>query len=115
MGHQGPWNSTTAQSFKANPSNYAMFANVAVWQRQGNTTVYLLEPCGPLKAYQIVGGRLDPTLLSQSSPATCTKFTGVAVSAKNAEDGTGIVWQTTGNYGRPQAPGTFHPFPPPNL
>jgi uncharacterized protein (TIGR03437 family) len=110
MGHLGPWNSTTAQSFRVNPANGGAFANVAVWQRRGDAIVYLLEPCGPLKAYQIVASRLDPTMLSQSSPATCTEFTGIAVSAKDDTDGTGIIWQTTGDFAARQIPGTLHAF-----
>jgi uncharacterized protein (TIGR03437 family) len=110
MGGLGSWNSSTAQSFPANPSHSDMFANVAVWQRQGDAMVYLLEPCGPLKAYQIVAGQLNQTMVSQSSPATCTKFAGIAVSAKDDTYGTGIVWQTTGDAVARQVPGTLHAF-----
>lgn len=110
LGHVGPRNSTTAQSFQANPSSMDMFAGVAVWERQGDAMVYLLEPCGPLKAYKIAGSRLMETMLSKSTPATCTKFAGVAVSAKDGVDGSGIVWQTTGDAVARQIPGSLHAF-----
>jgi uncharacterized protein (TIGR03437 family) len=111
MGHLGPWNSRTAHSFKAVQGGSASgIYNVALWQGLKGSTIYVLEPCGPLKAYQIVADRLDSTSLSQSNPSTCTQFSGIAVSAKGDTDGTAIVWQTTGDWGARQIPGALHAF-----
>jgi uncharacterized protein (TIGR03437 family) len=111
MGHLGPWNSTTAQSFRAvQGGSSSGIYNVALWQGPKGSTVYVLEPCGPLKAYRIVASRLDATSLSHSNPSTCTQFSGIAVSAKGDTDGTAIVWQTTADWGARQIPGALHAF-----
>lgn len=115
MGHLGPWNSTDAQSFAANPALMDGIANVALWSRGADTTIYLLEPYGPLKAYGVAGGQLVPAVQSQTNPTTFTRSSGVAISAQGATDGTGIVWQTTSDINARQVPGTLHAFDAANL
>jgi uncharacterized protein (TIGR03437 family) len=115
MGHTGPWNSATAQSFAANRPSSDGIASMALWSRRGDSIVYLLEPYGPLKAYRIAAGRLNATVQSQSSQTTFTKSSGIAVSAKGDTDGTGIVWQTTADISGRQVPGTLHAFDAANL
>ena len=111
MGHLGPLNSATVQSFRATQggSSLGMY-NLAVWQGRSGAVVYILEPCGPLNAFAMAGGSLNPTPLSQSNPNTCTFFGGIAVSANGVTDGTGIVWQTTADYGANKIPGTLGAF-----
>jgi len=115
MGHLGPWNSATAQSFAANQPQTDGIGSMAVWSRRADSMLYLLEPYGPLKAYRIAAGRLDPTVQSQSSPTTFTRSAGIAVSAQRDTDGTGIVWQTTADIQGRQVPGTLHAFDASNL
>lgn len=111
MGHLGPWNSSTAQSFNAVDGGSAGgIYNIAVAPIPQGYNLYALDPCGPLKAYQIVGGLLNSTLLSQSNPDTCTMFSGIALSTNNNTAGTGIVWQTTADFAARQIPGALHAF-----
>jgi len=111
MGHLGPWNSPTAQSFVAAQGGASSgIYNLALWTNVKGSTVYILDPCGPLKAYQIQGGRLNSTIASQSNPQTCTIFSGMAVSANGNTDGTAIVWQTTADLSMRQIPGVLHAF-----
>lgn len=111
MGHLGPWNSPAAQGFvAAQGGGSSGIYNVALWTNVTGSTVYLLDPCGPLKAYQIRGGRLNSTPVSQSNPQTCSTFSGMAVSANGAMDGTAIVWQTTSDFNMRQIPGVLHAF-----
>lgn len=110
MGHLGPADSANSQSITANPAQMDGIANLALWSRTADTLVYLLEPYGPLKAYRMSAGRLDPTVQSQSVPTTFTRSSGVAVSAQGDTDGTGIVWQTTADIYGLQIPGTLHAF-----
>lgn len=107
MGHLGPMDSPTAQSFTA--SGNGVF-NLAFWNQPGNPVLYVQEPFGALLAYGIKGGRLDPTVLSQTTPRTDTLFAGIAISADESAAGTAIVWQTTADFNARQLPGTLHAF-----
>jgi uncharacterized protein (TIGR03437 family) len=107
MGHLGPMSSSSVVSFRA--SQNGIF-NFALWQRSTDAIVYVQEPWGPLKTFRIDAGNLDPQIQSASIPAAPTLFAGIAVSADNRTDGTGIVWQTTGDYGTRRIPGTLHAF-----
>ncbi|HEY6393446.1 MAG TPA: hypothetical protein VIX89_19340, partial [Bryobacteraceae bacterium] len=62
-----------------------------------------------LQAYQIAGGQLNPNKQSQTTSAL-TMFAGIAVSANGGADGTGIVWQTTADFGSHQQPCILHAF-----
>jgi uncharacterized protein (TIGR03437 family) len=110
MGHHAPWNSATAQSFTANHATVDGIASMALWHRDADSMVYLLEPFGALKSYRIADGRLDWTVQSQSSPTTYTKSAGVVVSANGDSDGTGIVWQSAADLLGRQVPGILHAF-----
>jgi hypothetical protein len=116
MGHEAPLNSNTSQSFPATQggSSLGMYT-LALWQGRQGSVVYLQEPCGPLKAYPIVGGRLNATPLSQSNPVTCTLFGGIAVSANGDTHGTGIVWQTTADFNARKIPGALRAYDATNL
>ncbi|HEX4593893.1 MAG TPA: hypothetical protein VH157_06445 [Bryobacteraceae bacterium] len=107
MGHVGAMNSSTVQSIPANPNGVYDFA---LWNRPDGPIVYVQEPWGPVQAYRITAGRLDATALSQSTGGTPSLFAGLAISADGGLSGTGIVWQTTGDYNVRRIPGTLHAF-----
>ena len=107
MGHVGAMNSAQVQSIPASPNGVYDFA---LWNRPGRPIVYVHEPYGPLQAYQIVAGRLDAAMVSQSSSGAPSLFAGLAISADNDRSGTGIVWQTNGDYNARQMPGTLRAF-----
>ena len=107
LGHLGPMNSDTSQSFPASAEGIFDFA---LWNRPVGPMLYVHEPWGNLLAYRINDGQLNDRLLSHSNRRTATLFAGIAVSANEAEVGTAIVWETTADFNTRQLPGTLHAF-----
>ena len=112
MGHLGPDNTESVQSIEVNQS---WIFDFAVWNRQSGPIVYLMEPWGALKAFRIVDGQINPALLSRNTPQILSSYAGIAVSANGDEDGTAIIWQTTGDYDTRGISGTLHAFDAANL
>jgi uncharacterized protein (TIGR03437 family) len=104
MGHLGPDNTNSVQGVQVN--EWGLF-HMALWNNQAGPIVYEFEPWGALKAFQIVNGRINATMLSQYVPRSSSFFAGIAVSANGGSNGTGIVWLTTGD-SRAGSPGTLH-------
>ena len=107
MGHLGPSKTSSVQGVQVN--KWGMF-DFAVWNNKKGPIVYLQEPWGPLKAFQIVNGRISEAVLSQTDPIVPTFFGSIAISANGSADGTAIVWETTGDYGTRQVPGILHAY-----
>ena len=105
MGHLGPDNTSTVQSVQVN--QWGMF-DFALWNNSNGPIVYEYEPYGILQAFQIVNGTIQTTALSQNVPAIPSQFAGIAVTANGGTNGTGIVWETTGDYSSRLVPGTLH-------
>lgn len=112
MGHLGPDDSGNVQSVQAN--SWGLF-NLALWNNQSGPMVYLLEPSGALKAFQIVNGQINLAMLSQYTPNPSTYFAGIAVSADGGTTGTGIVWLMTSGFGSGGSPGALHALNASNL
>jgi len=106
LGHLGPMNSKSVQSFRATPKEIFDFA---LWNQPNSAVAYVQEPFGPLMAYRINAGRFDPVPVSQT-PATFSLYAGLAVSADGTTSATAIVWQTTANFNTRQYPGTLHAY-----
>lgn len=100
MGHVG---STGAQAVQVN--RWGMF-DMALWANARGPIVYLAEPRGAVKAFQIVNGQINPTMLSKFPISSF--FVGLAVSANGGADGSGLVWLTTGDSNASGQPGTLH-------
>jgi uncharacterized protein (TIGR03437 family) len=107
MGHMGAMNSATVQSIPASPDGVFDFA---LWNRPDGLIVYVQEPWRSLQAYRITAGHLDAAPLSETSTDSPSLFAGLAVSADSGLGGTGIVWETTGDWSTRQIPGTLHAF-----
>jgi uncharacterized protein (TIGR03437 family) len=105
MGHLGPDNTPTVQSVQVN--QWGMF-DFALWNNSNGPIVYEYEPFGILQAFRIVNGTIQATALSQNVPSISSQYAGIVVSANGGTDGTGIVWETTGDYSSPLVPGTLH-------
>jgi hypothetical protein len=87
--------------------------NFAIWPVGTSTYVYLQQQGSTVKAYQIVGGGLNATAVSESGPTgAASPFVGMAISANGAKTGTGILWETTGSR---STPATLHAFDAGNL
>jgi uncharacterized protein (TIGR03437 family) len=106
MGHLGPLNTSAVQSVQINQSGVF---DVALWNSPRGPIAYVQEAFSSLQAYQISGGQLNTTKLSQTA-SVLTFVAGIAVSANGNRDGTGIVWQTTADFGSHQQPCTLHAF-----
>jgi uncharacterized protein (TIGR03437 family) len=109
MGHLGADNGPTVQTVQVN--TWGAF-NMVVWP-QTTPIVYEFEPFGNLKAFQISGGQLNATILSQYSPSIPTAYCGIALSANNSKNG--VVWFTSGDYSQDGVPGTLHALDANNL
>jgi uncharacterized protein (TIGR03437 family) len=107
MGHLGPDNTSTVQCVQVN--QYGMF-DIALWNSPQGPIVYELEPYGALKAFQIVNGKVDGTVAAENDPIIPSLFAGIAVSANGGTSGTGIVWETTGDYSNHLIPGILHAY-----
>jgi len=106
MGNLGPLNTTAVQSVQVNQSGVF---DLALWNSPRGPIAYVQEAFSSLQAYQVVGGRLSETKLSQTTSAL-TLYSGIAISANGNTDGTGIVWQTTADFASHQQPCTLHAF-----
>ena len=87
----------------------------ALWQRDDATIVYLREADSSLKAFRVTDGVFNANPVSTSGPAGGTPRVGMALSASGSQEGTGILWVTTGDYFDPSIPGTLHAFDASNL
>ena len=103
MGHLGSNNTSAVQSIQA--VKWGMF-DFALWNNSKGPIVYVKEPFGVLRAFQISGGKLAADVLAENNPIVPSMFAGIAVSANGGNDGTGIVWETTGSSS--QADGILH-------
>ncbi len=108
LGHLQLGGSHTAQEVQVNPNG---LFNMALWANAGGPIVYLLEPLGPLKAFQIVNGQLNSLATSTYYPIPVSYYAGIAVSANGGANGTGIVWLATGS----STSGTLHALDASNL
>jgi uncharacterized protein (TIGR03437 family) len=104
MGHLGPTTTSTVQGVQVNTWG---FFNMALWNGPSQGPIfYDWDPYYSLKAFQIVNGQINSTILSQFTPQYPSPSAGLAVSANGAQDG--ILWLTTGNYNVNGVPATLY-------
>lgn len=90
--------------------------NFALWSQGNVTYVFIPELFGSLKCYAISGGKFNTLPVSLTTGTSIeTPFLGMSISANAAQDGTGILWVTTGNLGADGLPGTLHAYDASNL
>ncbi len=128
MGHLGPDNTSTVQGVQVN--SWGMF-DMVLWSgvspaappqpiskarpdASAQTSIlYEFDPAGPLKAFQVVNGQINSTILSEFTPELSSEYAGLSISADGGTNG--IVWLTTGNYALDGVPGTLHALEAANL
>jgi len=110
MGHLDAGSS--AQIFQA-VSGYIF--TFALWSRQDGCYVYVREQNGSVDAFRIADGAFDTIQVSASGPMSGASRIGMALSANGGQDGTGILWMTSGAYQDPTKPGILHAFDASNL
>lgn len=103
-----------AQSFWA--AETGGIFNFALWSQGSVTYVFIPELFGSLKCYAITSGKFGTLPVSLSTGTSIeTPFLGMSISANGAQDGSGILWVTTGNLGADGLPGTLHAYDASNL
>jgi len=109
MGHLGPDDTSTVQGVQVN--GWGMF-NMVLWSQE-TPVLYEFEPFLNLKAFQIVKGQINSTILSQYAPPISSAYVGMALSANGTQNG--ILWLTTGDLSVDGVPGTLHALDATNL
>jgi uncharacterized protein (TIGR03437 family) len=88
---------------------------LALWSRPNGTMIYVQGEQEPLKCFQLVNGTLNPAPISIAAASVPFGRIGMTLTANGAADGTGILWETTGNYNDLYATGTLHAYDASNL
>ena len=88
--------------------------NFAVWSADGSASVYTQGEGEPVKCFQVIGNDVSPDPVSTAVNAIPYGRIGMTISANGLQAGSGILWETTGdyNYG---TPGTLHAYDASNL
>lgn len=88
--------------------------NFAVWGRGGLANIYVQGQREPLKSFQITGNNIgaDPVSIA-ANPVPYSRI-GMTLSANGGADGSGILWESTGDYNT-NTPGTLHAYDASNL
>ena len=107
MGQPASGNAFTASAFS--------IFNFAVWSRPGSSYVYVQGEQEPARCFQFSGASLNISPVSATPNAVKYGRIGMTISANGAEDGTGILWETTGDYYDDSTAGTLHAFDASNL
>jgi hypothetical protein len=92
----------------------ASIFNLAVWSRGGGATVYTQGEGEPVKCFQVTGNTVNPKPDSTTLNAIPYGRIGMTISADGVKDGSGILWETTGDYFA-GTPGTLHAYDAANL
>jgi hypothetical protein len=88
--------------------------NFAVWSLGGRTLVYTQGEQEPVQCYQVTGNSANPTPVSSAANSIPFGRIGLTISANGSQPGSGILWETTGDYNA-GTPGTLHAFDASNL
>jgi uncharacterized protein (TIGR03437 family) len=113
MALSGSVNSESGQT-AFSVAQFSIF-NFAVWSRTGNTYVYVQGEGEGVKCFQLTGAGFDTSPISTASAPVRYGRVGMTISANGDRSGTGILWETTGDYNDGSAPGMLHAFDASNL
>jgi uncharacterized protein (TIGR03437 family) len=83
--------------------------SLAVWSRGADASVYLQGAGEPVKCFQVTGKTVNPTPVSTGINSVPFVRIGMTISANGGQDGSGILWETTGDYNA-GTPGTLHAY-----
>jgi uncharacterized protein (TIGR03437 family) len=83
--------------------------NFAVWSRGGDANIYTQGDLEPVKCFQITGGTLSSSPVSQAPGLIQYSRIGLTVSANGDQADSGILWETAGDYNL-NLPGTLHAY-----
>jgi uncharacterized protein (TIGR03437 family) len=88
--------------------------NLAVWSLGPSALVYTQGEGEPVKCFQVTGNTVNPKPVSAGLNSIPYGRIGMTISANGVQDGSGILWETTGDYFA-GAPGTLHAYDASNL
>ena len=88
--------------------------NLAVWSRGADASVYLQGEGEPVKCFQVTGKTVNPTPVTTAVNSIPYGRIGMTISANGVQGGSGILWETTGDYFA-GTPGTLHAYDASNL
>jgi uncharacterized protein (TIGR03437 family) len=112
MGQPGAQNGNAFQVFSVSPSS---IFNFAVWNRGDNALLYIQGHADTLKCFQFTTTGFNSIPLSQSSSPVNYVRLGMTLSANGTQDGTGILWEITGNFNDASTNATLHAYDAGNL
>ena len=101
--------------FQAFPVSTGAIFNFAVWPRSDGAYIYVQGSRNPLRAFQITSAGFNPSPVSAISGPGAKGRIGMTLSANGAQDGTGILWEITGNYDDTTTSGVLHAYDASNL
>jgi uncharacterized protein (TIGR03437 family) len=88
--------------------------NFAVWSLGTSALVYTQGEQEPAQCFEVTGYTANPNPLSTAGTPIAYGRIGMTVSANGAQKGSGILWETAGDYNA-GTPGTLHAFDASNL
>jgi hypothetical protein len=88
--------------------------NFAVWSATGSARVYTQGEGEPVKCFQVTGNDVGPDPVSTGVNAVSYGRMGMTISANGGQEGSGILWESTGDYSDGTA-GTLHAYDASNL
>jgi hypothetical protein len=91
------------------PASAGTIFNFAVWSRGGSANVYTQGQREPAKCFQVTGNVVDPHPVSVAAKSVPFARIGMTISANGDQEGSGILWETTGDYNA-GTPGTLHAY-----
>lgn len=103
----------TATIFSAVP-NGGIFT-MAVWGRPDGAYVYVPQLNGGFLCFQAAGGAFTQSPVSMSLTGGTDPYEGMTISANGTQDGTALLWATTGDNTQTTLPGTLHAYDATNL
>ena len=89
--------------------------NFAVWSRSAGALVYTQGQREPVKCFQVTGNTASPHAVSTAAKSVQFSRIGMTISANGDQEGSGILWETTGDYNAGNTPGTLHAYDASNL
>ncbi len=96
------------------PASQGSIFNFAVWSLDSSALVYTQGEQEPVKCFQVTGNTANPVPLSTAGTSIPFGRIGLTISANGTQAGTGILWETTGDYNA-GTPGTLHAYDASNL
>jgi uncharacterized protein (TIGR03437 family) len=105
----------TGNAFQVSTVSGGGIFNFAVWNRGDSALLYIQGRADALRCFQVtVSGFNSIPVSSATSPLPWARI-GMTLSANGSQDGSGILWEITGNYNDLTTNATLHAYDASNL